>query len=186
MKRLTRNLLWALCALSAAPAAFAQGQSYLAATIGQADAEYAVGSESGSESDDTLGFSFGYLLNENFGFEAGLQRPYNGKVNVVGVNLGIIGIAQIDRRFDLYGKYGFYWWAGEASADLARLGTDSSGVADNEDNDDYLGFGAKYRFHRNFDIGLEYVRYDLSSSLFKRRFDIKSNVLNAILFIYYH
>ena len=180
----------ALCALTPfffAPAvALAQGQSYLSVTIGQADVEYDIRGSRGDESDDTLGATLGYLLNENFGFEAGLQRPYNGKTNVIGVNLGIIGIAQLDRRFDLYGKYGFYWWSGEASADLARLGTDSDKVADNEDNDDYLGFGAKYRFHRNFDIGLEYVRYDLSSTLLRQRFDIKSDVLNAILFIYYH
>lgn len=186
-----KKALLALCALMVSPLALAQIERvYTSATLGRADVEYDIADKSGDDNDTALGLSTGFLLNRYFGVEGGFQMPYDGAVNVSGFNLGLIAIAPVEPRIDVYGRLGLYWWAAEATSQLVELAnveelSDRPELADKEDNDIYFAIGGKYRLDHNLDIGLEYVRYDLSSTVLRRNYDIEAGIINAVLFFYY-
>ena len=180
-----KNLILALCALGLSPALLAQ--PYMSVTLGAADVEYKINEEHGDDTDTALGVSGGFLLNEYFAIEGGFQMPYNGKVNVSGFNLGLVGIAPLENRFDVYGRLGLYWWAAELTAELVERSRSpaANNVADKKDNDAYFALGGKYRVNRHLDVGLEYTHYNMASELLGLNFDIEVGLVNLTLFVYH-
>lgn len=165
MKANIRTITAIAAALLALPAAAQDAGFYLGASVGQSKAgDSCTGMPSGVSCDDkasTWKLIGGYQFNRYIGAELGYS-PSLAKASASG--FGITADVKVSAwelvaipvyplgDFSLYGKLGFYAAKTEGRSNV--------GVSADDSNTDFtFGFGAGYRFNRNFGLRAEWQRY---------------------------
>lgn len=168
--------------MATAGAAYANDNANAGGYIGASVGSTSLPSEFDDSSTTSFGISAGYRVNDNFAFEgsylnlgtadlstseviSGVQVNAKGEIEITGINLGLVGIAPVSERFDLYGKVGVFMW--DADLDITATGsmggvTHTERASESESGTD-LSFGVGGQFHvtDNFAIAGEFTRYDL-------------------------
>lgn len=123
--------------------------------------------------DSSLGLSFGYLLNENFGLEFGYQQLGEGEVTTAGINasdpdivttyeatgwtLGGSVTMPVSDRFVIGGRVGFLLW----DVDVEQTWGNASVTNSSDGSDVYWGLTFGYKIGDNATIGMGYSGYSV-------------------------
>ena len=150
---------------------------YMALSLGKANHELELGGEFGgneafdglSDSDSSMGLTFGFEHNPYFSTEASLVYLGNSihdnegiefSTDIETLNLSLVGQAPVNQQFSFFGKIGVAFWDAELTT------TDSDGARnefDDEGADMLLGFGALLNIGNRARLGMEYTYYQLQT-----------------------
>jgi hypothetical protein len=174
---------------------------YASVTAGRAEVDLGVSSGTGYTVDDTdtaFGINIGVNINKNFAIEFGYKDfgeagiKATSTLNVApitfnagsaltskadGWNLGVVGILPVSDSFDVFAKAGLLKWDAEytltGSGTVGSQSYSGSFSFDEDGTDAYYGLGGKYHLTETFDLGVEFVRYEVD--------DADVDVVNAVL-----
>ena len=171
MKHLTILLICTIMILAMAPcAAAADGRFYLGVSIGSASLNEDFDGFDVDADSTALRFVAGWQFNEYFSLEGGYQNfgdfeqsfETGGETVAVslkadGFTLGVTGMIPLGERFALFGRFGSFFWDGDASINNVTQ-------AKPEDSNLYLGLGAQYAVSDRFSIVADWSWFDLADS----------------------
>ena len=156
-------LTLALCPLNA----LADGGVHVGASIGTANLDEEFDGLGIDDSSTSYRLIVGYKFNEYFSLEGGYHDfgdfeqdiDINGVISSVsltadGFTLGATGSVPLNDQFSLFGRAGWFFWAGDAEINNVSQATP-------EDSNLYLGAGISYAISDAFKVIGDWSRYDL-------------------------
>jgi len=171
MTTATLRRLLALCSLGAllgaasGPAA-AQGTGFYAGIgAGSTTTDFCdqfIGLTSCDDKDTGFKIYAGNRVNANVSLEIGwvdlgeitaTGPGGTARITVDGIQAAVLGIAPLNQRFHVFGKFGLYLWDGKATAPGLTLSDDGTDIV--------FGLGLGWRLSKQVDLRAEWERFDV-------------------------
>ena len=143
---------------------------YLGGSVGKANLDEDFDGLNIDSSSTSYGLVGGWRFNEHFALEGGYHDfgDFEENINIDGVaskvslsadgfTLGAKGSIPVGQRFSLYGRAGWFFWAGDAEINNVSQATP-------EDGNLYLGAGISYAVNDRFNVTGDWVRYELDGA----------------------
>lgn len=166
-----------LCVVGVFPTAQAQQNAYIGVGFGQSDvddsaADGLITSGTVDGEDSGLKIFGGLELNKNLSLEISYidlgETTYsgsffgtpvtNGKIEITGLNFGIVGMLPVNPSLSVLGRVGFFVWDADASDITGGIPFSAS----DDGTDLSFGFGVNYNFTKQIGARAEWERFDVA------------------------
>lgn len=142
------------------------GPFYIGASAAKTDLKVDDLGDSFDLSDTTYKVFAGFRFIKYFGLEGGYVDFGNSEDVGSGIDLSVdatawdlfaVGILPIGKHFELFGKYGYFWWDRHAEASGVVISSE-----DESGGNPVYGAGMAFVFGEHFGVRLEYEKYKMS------------------------